>query len=538
MEVSAIGGLEVGGLEVGGKRHRRALCWVRRDLRLRDHRALFEACEAADEVAVVFVFDSAILSELVDEGDTRVTFIHRSLVEMDSKLRAMGSRLVCVYGNPVELIPDVAKKLGATLVVASHDREPYAMERDDEVRARLAAVEVGGLDSGGTDPGGVGMVTFKDHVIFESGEVMNQAGLPFRVYTPYSKTWRANFVEEVHAAEYCPRYERLASVAVLDAAFGIAGEAGGGIPSLESMGFVEAEPWLAAGEDAAYERLEWFDGLMGAYKEQRDFPAIEGTSGMSAHLRFGTISVRELVRAALRKVQLGTMSATMSATGSGTGSGDEVSSREVAGADKWLAEVIWRDFYHDILGNFPRVVETTFSPLYEAMVWPGSEGDRAEEMYAAWEEGRTGYPIVDAAMRCLNQTGWMHNRLRMVVASFLTKHLLIDYRRGEAHFARKLLDFDLACNNGGWQWAASVGCDAQPYFRVFNPYLQSKKFDSDGTFIRQWVPEIASLSGELIHEPTLSDCRLLGYPSPIVDHSSARDEAIKLFKSYAPPETV
>lgn len=498
MDVNAIGGAGAGGAGAGG--HRRALCWVRRDLRLRDHRALFEACEAADEVAVVFVFDSEILGELKDSADTRVTFIHRSLVEMDSKLRAMGSRLVCVYGNPVELIPDLAKKLGATLVVASHDLEPYAMARDGEMKGRLAA-------------DGVDMVTFKDHVVFESGEVMNQAGLPFRVYTPYSKTWRANFVEGVHAAEYVPNYERLVGLEALNELLVDGGR--DEIPTLESMGFVEAEPWLPAGEDAAHERMAWFDSKMGAYKELRDFPAIEGTSGMSAHLRFGTISVRELVRAALRKVDSGV---------------------DVAGADKWLAEVIWRDFYHDILGNFPRVVETTFSPLYEAMVWPGSESERAEELYVAWEEGRTGYPIVDAAMRCLNQTGWMHNRLRMVVASFLTKHLLIDYRLGEAHFARKLLDFDLACNNGGWQWAASVGCDAQPYFRVFNPYLQSKKFDSDGTFIRQWVPEIASLSGELIHEPTLSDCRLLGYPSPIVDHSTARDEAIKLFKSYAPPE--
>ncbi|MFO0045401.1 MAG: deoxyribodipyrimidine photo-lyase, partial [Armatimonadota bacterium] len=238
MDVNAIGGAGAGGAGAGG--HRRALCWVRRDLRLRDHRALFEACEAADEVAVVFVFDSEILGALKDSADTRVTFIHRSLVEMDSKLRAMGSRLVCVYGNPVELIPDVAKKLGATLVVASHDREPYAMERDDEVRARLAAVEVGGLDAGG-----IGMVTFKDHVIFESGEVMNQAGLPFRVYTPYSKTWRANFVEAVHAAEYVPNNERLVGLEALNELLVDGGR--DGIPTLESMGFVEAEPWLPAG---------------------------------------------------------------------------------------------------------------------------------------------------------------------------------------------------------------------------------------------------------------------------------------------------
>lgn len=458
---------------------KKAICWIRRDLRLSDHRALAMATEAAESVAVVFIFDTVILDELADKNDTRVTFIHQSLEELNAKLQSIGSRLVCAYGNPVELIPAITAQFGAEGVFASHDFDPYALERDRTVKQKLK-------DSG------IEFKTCKDHVIFQKSEVLNQQGLPFRVYTPYSKAWRARFVASEDAKVYEANFENLASLSSL--------EGMPEIPSLVQMGFQFASPWIAAGEDAASQRLNLFKSKMKVYKDLRDFPAVEGTSALSAHLRFGTISVREVIRAALQD---------------GT-----------PGGDKWLAEVIWRDFYHDILGNFPNVVTETFSPQFREIDWSGSD-----ESYAAWEEGRTGYPIVDAGMRCLNQTGWMHNRLRMIVASFLTKDLLVDYKRGEAHFARKLLDFDLAQNNGGWQWAASVGCDAQPYFRIFNPYLQSKKFDPDGKFIREWVPELATLRGDAIHEPSPADCRMLGYPLPMVDHLIVKPRAVQMFES-------
>jgi deoxyribodipyrimidine photo-lyase len=236
------------------------------------------------------------------------------------------------------------------------------------------------------------------------------------------------------------------------------------------------------------------------YGELRNFPAVDGTSGISVHLRFGTVSIRECVRRALQK--------------------------DSDGANKWLSELIWRDFYSDILSHRPEVVHTTFDPAYRELVWPGSD-----EHYQAWEEGMTGYPIVDAAMRCFNKTGWMHNRLRMIVASFLTKDLLVDYKRGEAYFARKLLDFDLASNNGGWQWAASTGCDAQPHFRIFNPYLQSEKFDKEGKFIREWIPELSGLVGKSLHSPTSLEILGTGYPKPIVQHDLMRPKAIELLSS-------
>jgi deoxyribodipyrimidine photo-lyase len=437
------------------------------------------ATEAAESVIVVFIFDTVILDELQDKYDTRVTFIHQSLNELDEKLRGLGSRLVCDHGDPSELVPQLASKFGAEAVFASHDFDPYALERDRTVKSKLKEI-------------GVDFRTCKDHVIFQKNEVLNQQGLPFRVYTPYSKAWRARFVASEDANMFEPNVSHLAKISEIPEL--------PSIPSLENMGFKFASPWIAAGENAAQQRLSTFRSKMKDYKDLRDFPAVEGTSALSAHLRFGTISVREVIRAAIED---------------GT-----------AGGDKWMAEVIWRDFYHDILGNFPHVVDQTFSPQFREIEWAGSD-----ESYQAWEDGKTGYPIVDAGMRCLNQTGWMHNRLRMIVASFLTKDLLVDYRRGEAHFARKLLDFDLAQNNGGWQWAASVGCDAQPYFRIFNPYLQSKKFDPDGGFIRAWVPELATLSNDAIHEPSMSDCNMLGYPLPMVDHMIVKQRAVQMFES-------
>ncbi len=464
---------------------RRALVWLRRDLRLEDQAVLARATSIADEVAVMFVFDRVILDALADRDDRRVTFIHRSVSELSSKLAALGSHLIVRVGDPTELVPSVAVELEADLVVAGRDYEPYAIERDARVTTALQAEEIE-------------FEAVKDHVIFEPGEVLTEAGAPFRVFSPFARAWRAKF----DASRDAPRHDPDLSNLLLAATLRPFGED----YSFAALGFTESGLWLEAGEDAARRRLDAFSEQIARYGEERDFPAKHGTSGLSVHLRFGTISIRAAVRRALKS--------------------------ESTGADKWLAELIWREFYQTILGNFPRVVSEPFQEKYAGLEYPGSEDE-----FRAWCEGRTGYPLVDAALRCFNATGWMHNRLRMVVASFLTKDLLVDYRWGEAYFARFLLDFELASNNGGWQWASSVGCDPQPYFRIFNPVLQSLKFDPEGAFIREWLPELKELTGKAIHAPWESTSLelaaagvLLGetYPRPIVHHTEQRKKAIAL----------
>ncbi len=463
----------------------RAICWLRRDLRLHDHTALSHALSSARETVVVFVYDSVILDALPNRADRRVTFIHASLEEIDAKLRERGSRLLTMHGDPTELIPRLATELKANLVVAAHDDDPYALLRDREVGQSLGKL-------------GVTFTTVKDHVVFERQEILNQSGLPHRVYTPYMKTWRARLTPEEYATKIpdlrnlCPQPSAVAAKT--------------GNHSLEEIGFSRAILWLKPGAQAGKDRLAEFETHIDDYGKQRDFPALDGTSGISVHLRHGTVSIRECVRAALR--------------------------HSSAGADKWLNELIWREFYHAILANFPEVVETSFQPLYRDLQWPGDPSH-----YSAWQAGQTGFPIVDAAMRCFRATGWMHNRLRMVVAMFLTKDLLLDYRLGEKEFADGLLDFELASNNGGWQWSASVGVDAQPYFRIFNPISQSRKFDPDGTFIREWCPELRDLDNEKIHWPHAESGSLFpttpaGYPGPIVDHATQRDLALALFQSH------
>ncbi|MBN9500294.1 MAG: hypothetical protein BGO01_18610 [Armatimonadetes bacterium 55-13] len=471
------------------KRFKQALCWIRRDLRLNDQRALAAATDSAESVAMVFVFDTLILNALADRDDRRLTFIHRCLTELDRKLRERGSALIVLHGDPKDEIPRLAQALSAEAVFTARDYEPYARSRDKEVSRRLYQLNIG-------------LHSVKDSVIFEQGEVLNQSDAPFRTYTPYARAWRNQFVLARDASEAEAELECLSPLSTLKDWLTEW--------PLEKLGFEPADLWIEPGENAGLARLDEFADRIGQYAHDRDYPAIDGVSALSAYLRFGAVGIRQCVRMAVEHGEAG---------------------------EKWLSELIWRDFYQDILANHPNVVEEPFQPQYKDLDYPGSE-----EGWEAWCKGETGYPIVDAAMRCFNATGWMHDRLRMIVASFLTKDLLVDYRKGEAYFARYLLDFDLASNNGGWQWAASVGCDAQPYFRIFNPILQSKKFDPDGKFIRQWLPELAALDNEAIHWPhnlpafdLLAQGIELGntYPHPVVDHATQRDLAIKLLSTVS-----
>ncbi len=471
-----------------------ALCWLRRDLRLSDHAALSAASEY-DSFAAVFVFDSLILDALEDRSDPRVTFIHQSLTELDQGLRQRGSRLIGLHGDPVKLIPKLAAQLKVNAVIAGRDYEPYARSRDEAVKDHCEQF-------------GIQFFTKKDHVVFEGGEVLSQVGQPFRVYTPYSKAWKARFLPHEDAAPQDINFRRLLPLQNLDR--DCLGTQLSDFP-LSDLGFSRSEPVLAGGETAASRALSAFLLQMDSYADRRDFPSKKGTSQLSVHFRFGTISIREAVRAAL--------------------------SSNSVGAQKWLNELIWREFYQDVLFHHPSTISQPFQPQYQELKYPGTL-----ESFEKWKAGVTGYPIVDASMRCLAATGTMHNRLRMVVSSFLTKDLLCDWRWGERWFAQKLLDFELASNVGGWQWSASVGADAQPYFRIFNPILQSRKFDPEGEFIRQWLPELTNLDNDSIHWPTEAGPFLLAeagvelgnnYPHPIVDHFKQKEIAIKLLESAA-----
>lgn len=460
----------------------RALCWLRRDLRFNDNTALSQATQVCQNVFCVFIFDSVILDSLTNRADKRVQFIYDSVLELRDRLKIQGSDLMMLHGDPATLIPELAKSLGVGRVFWSHDDDPYALNRDAAVAQRLDSLKISHH-------------SVKDHVVFERQEILNLSGEPFKVFTPYAKAWRVK-LEPQHLAEQIPNVSHLSPKGEFPPSNHIA---------LRDLGFQESELWLSPGENAAKERLTEFLQNVDQYGEERDFPCLNSTSGLSVHLRHGTISIRECFR---RSINL-----------------------DSTGAQKWVSELIWREFYHMILANHPHVGQGhAFQRQYEDIDWPGTE-----ENFTKWCDGQTGYPLVDAAMRCLNQTGWMHNRLRMVVAMFLTKDLLVDWRKGEAYFAEKLLDFDLASNNGGWQWSASTGVDAQPYFRILNPVLQSLKFDSEGRFIKEWVPELSHLDGEFLHFPFSKDgTRTLetpaDYPDPIVIHSEQKDKTLSLFK--------
>ncbi len=468
-----------------------ALVWFRRDLRNFDHAALYHALRNHRQVFCVFVFDSEILDALPSRIDRRVEFIRESLVELDMALRKDGGALVICHGKAREEIPRLAAQLEVAAVYANRDYEPQAIDRDNEVARRLHAI-------------GISFCDFKDQVIFERDEILTQAGKPFGVFTAYKNAWLRSvndfYLRSYPVGNYANR-------------LGIAPQAKG-IPALRDIGFEPsnlAALRLPVGMSGGAQLFDDFVERMDRYRDARDYPAIKGVSYLSTHLRFGTVSIRQLARHAW---QVGG-----------------------AGAETWLSELIWRDFYQQILFHHPGVVEHAWKPEYDDIRW--ETGAAADALFAAWCDARTGYPVVDAAMRQLNQTGFMHNRLRMITASFLTKDLGIHWLRGERYFAQQLNDYDLAANNGGWQWAASTGCDAQPYFRIFNPVTQSERFDAHGKFIRRYLPELAQVPDKYVHAPwkmpasTQSQVGVLigtDYPAPIVDHAIARDMTLARFK--------
>jgi deoxyribodipyrimidine photo-lyase len=421
--------------------------WFRRDLRLEDNCGLFQALRAGRPVVPIFIFDSAILDSLDEKSDKRVWFIHSTLHSLQLRLGELGSALEIYHGSVVEVFRGLLAKYNMQAVFANDDYEPYATLRDMQVEQLLQA-------------SGVGLVRFKDQVIFEKSEVLKPDGQPYTVFTPYSRRWKS------HVAS-----SDLAPYPTMDYAAHFCRQAPHSVPSLASLGFRDTPfsiPSVEAGK-----------ALIAGYDANRDFPDRQGTTRLGLHLRFGTLSIRELVR--LARIH----------------------------SEAFYNELIWREFFQMILWHFPQVGRgKSFKPRYEFIQWRNEERE-----FDRWCRGMTGYPLVDAGMRELNQTGFMHNRVRMIAASFLSKHLLVDWRWGEAYFAERLLDFDLAANNGGWQWAAGCGCDAAPYFRVFSPELQAQKFDPDFRYIRSWIPELG--------EPS--------YPGPIVDHATARARALETY---------
>jgi deoxyribodipyrimidine photo-lyase len=430
--------------------------WFRRDLRLEDNAGLYHALKGPYPVLAVFIFDRIILDKLPEKDDPRVSFIHQSLHHLQQQLQTYGSSLKVYYGTPDTVWKTILETHPVGAVYANEDYEPYAIQRDEDVRKLI---------------GNVPFHRFKDQVIFGKNEVLKDDGKPYTVFTPYSRKWKSVAFSKLNGvgSEYSyylksyPTKRYLQKLLPMPAV---------NLPTLESMGFT---PTKINFPPAIISRQ-----IISRYETDRNFPALPGTSRLGIHFRFGTISIREKAKHAI----------SLSA--------------------HFLNELIWRDFYSQILAHFPHVAERAFKPDYDRIQWRNNTED-----YNRWCSGTTGYPIVDAGMRELNATGFMHNRVRMITASFLTKHLLIDWRAGEKYFANKLLDFDLASNSGGWQWAAGCGTDAAPYFRIFNPYEQTKKFDAKLEYVRKWVPEFESPE----------------YPKPMVDHVFARNRCLETYKN-------
>lgn len=423
------------------------LFWFRRDLRLEDNAGLYHALKNNKNVLVLFIFDTDILDRLENKEDKRVEFIHSALLKLQEQLIRAGSSLLVLHGCPAELIMKLTEKYSVKNLYCNHDYEPDTIERDKKIKELLSKK-------------GIGFFSSKDQVVFDRSEIIKDDGTPYSIYTPYMRKWKSK-LNDFYLNPYPS--EKLFKNLFKTGPFTI--------PSLKKIGFRTTTSHFA--------NPIFNEELISNYHESRNFPFIEGTSRLSLHLRYGTISIRQLAKKALKL------------------------------NDQWLNELIWREFYMMILFHFPHVVKGAFKKQYDAIPWMNDEG-----LFDKWCKGETGYPIVDAGMRELNATGFMHNRVRMIAAGFLVKHLMIDWRWGEAYFAEKLTDFDLAANNGGWQWAAGSGCDAAPYFRIFNPVEQTKRFDPEFNYIRKWVPEFEELT----------------YPKPVVDHKFARARVLATYK--------
>ncbi len=464
---------------------RTAIWWIRRDQRLVDNAALHAAMIDANHIVPLFILDDQLLSSRYS-SDKRTAFMFDGLRSLDADLRAIGGTLIVRCGDPIEVLRQVMQETSATRIFAEHDFSPYATRRDSNIVNQLP------------------LTLLSQPSVAHPDDVLKKDGSPYTVFTPYSKAWKASNPD---APELEPAPERIA------------------VPEIESHSLPET-PTLPesvpfeAGYAAAHRRLQQFtegdDAPVFTYSAQRNRIDLDATSRMSPYLRFGMISPREAIAAAMRAL-------------------DNAPTRDARrSAETWLNELIWREFYIAILHHFPHVRTIEFQDQYRGMNWINDPEDRS-----AWENAETGYPIVDACIRQLKSEGWMHNRGRMITASFLVKHLLVDWRAGEEHFMQHLLDGDPASNNGGWQWTAGTGTDAAPYFRVFNPILQSRRYDPYGAFIRKWIPELGNVPDRFIHEPwTMSQsdqeesgCTIgTDYPEPIVEHTFARQRALAAYK--------
>lgn len=478
----------------------RGIVWFRRDLRLHDHPALTAACAECDEIIPLFVFDEPLLQSH-EFGSACVNFMLGCLRELASSLADHRVSLQWLRGDQIEQVVQAARNWKADAVYWNRDYEPGAIERDRLVHQRLGKL-------------GVAVRTFKDHVVFEASEIRGATGEPLQRYSAYRARWWTKWHTTPPPVQPIPTALAKKNAAPLPLSRPL--------PTAGGLGYEPAVLSIEPGERNAQRRLRWFvEEPIRSYARGRNLPAIDGSSKLSPHFRFGTLSPRMAIHAALSTLA----------------KGGRVSRPDVL---TWVDELIWREFFQQVLTAFPHV---TKGPFKAAVVPParpaGSERDR---LFRAWYEGKTGYPIVDAGMRQLNETGWMHNRVRMVVASFLIKDLRIDWQSGERYFMQHLMDADVAANNGNWQWCAATGTDAMPGYRIFNPTLQSKKFDPDGAYIRRYVPELTHVSSKSIHEPhlmtrdeqTTSQCCIGGdYPSPIVDHQLARQEYLNLGKQEA-----
>lgn len=489
--------------------HQHSLFWFRRDLRHIDNAGLYHALHTSQKVSLVFVFDRAILDALTNKADRRIEFIYLSLKELKDALRAIGADLLIVHAVAAVAIPQLARQLKVDAVFCNEDYEPDALARDKAVASSLKE-------------NGQDFFAYKDQAIFAKDEVLTQNARPFSVFTPYKNAWLRK-LQNGHNDFYSRAYptekyfDRLVKSGSLSSSISTSKMVLENVPDLTQLGFVPTnltQMALPTGMSGAQKLLNNFSEQIDLYQQQRDFPWVKGVSYLSMHNRFGTISPRHLVRMALAR---------------------QIESSSL-GAQTWLNELIWRDFYFAVLWHYPHVVSHAFKAAYDILPWRANQAARVD--FELWCAGKTGYPLVDAAMQQLLQTGFMHNRLRMVVASFLTKHLLIDWRWGADFFAQHLNDFDLSANNGGWQWAASTGCDAQPYFRIFNPIIQSQKFDAQGKFIRRYFPVLSAFSNAAIHAPWTTPAMLQAdmgcvigrdYPAPIIDHELARQRALAFF---------